>query len=185
MNYLIVGLGNPGPKYELTRHNAGFLVLDELAQRGEATFATERHGEVCVVSHRGRKLHLLKPSTFMNLSGKAVSYWMQQIKVPLDRLLIITDDVALPYGKLRLRPKGSNGGHNGLGHIQEIVGTDAYPRLRFGVGGDFPKGAQVDYVLGRFSETEMADLDAHLKRAADCVQAFSFEGLARAMNTYN
>ena len=147
MKYLIVGLGNPGPKYELTRHNIGFLTLDRLAgQKGEV-FEVSRLAEVSSVKHKGRTLYLIKPTTFMNLSGKAVNYWLQELKIPKENLLVLTDDIALPFGTLRMRAKGSSAGHNGLKNIEQLTGGQNYPRLRMGVGDDFHKGQQVDYVL--------------------------------------
>ena len=185
MKYLIVGLGNPGAEYHRTRHNIGFMVLDALAGASNAVYDPVRHGEMATVKHRGRTLLLLKPNTFMNLSGKAVAYWMQQEKIPLDRLLIITDDLALPYGKLRLKPKGSDGGHNGLKHIQATLGTPCYPRLRFGIGAEFMKGKQVNYVLSPWNDEEESAMDERLKRCSELVGAFATIGLERTMNQFN
>ena len=148
MKYLIVGLGNIGAEYAGTRHNIGFNVFDALAEASNAVFTTPRYGDVAQVKHKGRTLILLKPSTYMNLSGKAVRYWMEAEKIAPENLLVVSDDIALPFGTLRLRPKGSAGGHNGLKNIAELLGTENFARMRFGVGGDFPKGHQVDYVLG-------------------------------------
>lgn len=185
MKYLIVGLGNPGTEYELTRHNAGFLILDRLADKHEATFTPARLGDKAEIKHRGRKLLLIKPSTFMNLSGKSVNYWMKEEKIPVENLLVITDDIVLPYGKLRMRAKGSNAGHNGLGNIETVLGTNHYPRLRFGVGNDFHKGHQVDYVLSNFDEDEMKGLLPLIDKACDMVLSFSAIGIERTMNTFN
>ena len=148
MKYLIVGLGNIGAEYAGTRHNIGFKVLDALAEASNAVFTTARYGDVAELKHKGRTLILLKPSTYMNLSGKAVRYWMEAEKIAPENLLVVSDDIALPFGTLRMRPRGSAGGHNGLKNIAELLGTEDYARMRFGVGGDFPKGHQVDYVLG-------------------------------------
>jgi PTH1 family peptidyl-tRNA hydrolase len=158
MKYLIVGLGNPGGKYAETRHNIGFKVLDHIAKLGEADFETDRLGDIARVKFKGRTLILLQPSTFMNLSGKAVNYWMMQEKIPVERLLIVTDDLALPFGKLRMKGKGSDGGHNGLKDIIATLNSSKYPRLRFGVGNEFSQGKQVDYVLGEWDQTERETL---------------------------
>ena len=154
MKYLIVGLGNIGDEYRDTRHNIGFNVLDAFAKASNIVFKDGRYGATADLSLKGRQLVLLKPSTYMNLSGNAVRYWMQQEKVPLENVLIVVDDLALPFGALRLKPKGSDAGHNGLKHIAAKLGTENYARLRFGIGNNFPKGAQIDYVLGHFSEEE-------------------------------
>jgi peptidyl-tRNA hydrolase, PTH1 family len=183
MKYLLVGLGNPGREYAYTRHNIGFLTLDRLA--AEVTFRTERYGEVAEVSFRGRKLVLLKPSTFMNMSGDAVRYHLERQKVEQDNLLIITDDLALPLGTLRLRPQGSAGGHNGLKHIEATLGTSAYQRLRLGVGNAFAAGRQVDYVLSDFAPEEQQHLTLTLGKAAEACQSFSFRGLAQTMASFN
>lgn len=185
MKYLIVGLGNIGVAYELTRHNIGFLVLDRLADQKEAKFEQARLCFKAEVKHKGRTLHLIKPTTFMNLSGKAVNYWMKELKIPKDNILVITDDIALPYGKLRMRKKGSAGGHNGLKHIEQLIGGQDYPRLRFGVGDNFHSGHQVDYVLSNFSTEETKDLVHHMDRTSDAILAFATVGIDRAMNTHN
>ncbi|MEQ8808449.1 MAG: aminoacyl-tRNA hydrolase, partial [Imperialibacter sp.] len=151
MKYLIAGLGNIGPEYELTRHNIGFLVLDRLAQAASASFTFNKQAYTAEIKHKGRTLHLIKPTTYMNLSGKAVAYWMQQLKVPRENILVITDDIALPFGKLRMKPKGSSAGHNGLKNIEATLGGQDYPRLRFGIGDNYSKGHQVEYVLNNFS----------------------------------
>ena len=185
MKYLIVGLGNIGPEYELTRHNIGFLVLDRLAEKLGANFEISKLAFVAEAKHKGRTIILVKPTTYMNLSGKAVNYWMKEHKIPVENTLVLTDDIALPYGKLRMRAKGSNGGHNGLGNIQETLGTDAYPRLRFGVGGDFGKGKQIDYVLGNFQGKEFEELPIFMDHAIDGILSFCSVGLERTMNVVN
>lgn len=185
MKYLITGLGNIGAKYDKTRHNVGFDVLDEIAGQAGVVFKTERYGDVAEVKHKGRIFILLKPSTFMNLSGKAVRYWSQFLSIPVERILIVTDDVALPFGKLRIRPKGSSGGHNGLKNIEILLGTNQYARLRFGVGGDFPKGQQIDYVLNTFSGDEQKELPDILKKATEMVFSFGTQGVQRTMNNFN
>ncbi len=184
-NFLFVGLGNPGLEYELTRHNIGFLVLDRLAFQKQVAFTPQRYGEKAEFKHAGKTFHLLKPSTYMNLSGKAVQYWQNQTKITAENLVIITDDLALPFEKIRLRPKGSHGGHNGLRNIQEVLGSEAYARLRVGVGNEFPKGHQVDYVLSRFNDTEMGQLPSLLDRCTDCLMTLSQHGIQTAMNKYN
>lgn len=185
MKYLVVGLGNIGAEYELTRHNIGFLVLDRLADKEGVTFEQSRHSFVTEVKYKGRTIHLVKPTTFMNLSGKAVKYWLQELKIPKENLLVITDDLALPYGKIRMKPKGSSGGHNGLKNIEELTGGQDYPRMRFGVGDDFSKGRQVDYVLSPFNKQEMDELVLNMDRAIDAIYAFCTIGIARTMNQYN
>lgn len=185
MKYLIAGLGNIGSEYENTRHNIGFDALDELAASSNVSFSAGRYADQTSLKHKGRTLILIKPTTYMNLSGKAVNYWLQQEKIPLDRLLVITDDLALPFGKLRLKTKGSDGGHNGLKHIQETLGTNQYPRLRFGIGSDFPKGQQVNYVLSQWEDSEREELDKLIKRCGDIVRSFVSLGAARTMNQFN
>lgn len=185
MKYLIVGLGNPGAEYEATRHNIGFQTVDAIAQSRGASFSTGRLGEVSTVRFKGRTLVLLKPSTFMNLSGKAVRYWMDAERIPLERTLIITDDLALPYGTLRLRGKGSDGGHNGLKDIQSVLGTTNYPRLRFGIGSEFSKGQQIDFVLGNWSEEERVKLGERCEKVEALVWSFATAGMARTMNAFN
>ena len=185
MKYLIVGLGNPGPKYEDTRHNIGFKVLDSFATLKSVSFETVKLGDVVKAKHKGRTLVLLKPNTFMNLSGKAVNYYMQQEKIPLENILIITDDIALPFGKLRLKGKGSDGGHNGLKHIAQTLGTSHYARLRFGVGNEFSKGKQVDYVLGEWSQEEVESLKERTEMCHHFIHDFTTIGLARTMSNWN
>lgn len=185
MKYLLVGLGNIGPEYANTRHNIGFMVLDYLAKKHDATFDTGRHAFVTEIKTKGRSFTLVKPTTYMNLSGKAVSHWLSSLKIPASQMLVITDDLALPYGKLRLRAKGSAGGHNGLKHIEETLGTTEYPRLRFGVEANFPKGRQVDYVLSPFSPDEQIELPTLIEKAAEMAVSFGTIGLERTMNFYN
>jgi PTH1 family peptidyl-tRNA hydrolase len=185
MKFLIVGLGNIGSEYAETRHNIGFKVLDALAGASNLFFRTDRYGDVCELKHKGKMFILLKPSTFMNLSGNAVRYWMQQEKIALENVLVITDDLALPYGKLRMRGQGSDGGHNGLKHINQILQTTQYARLRFGISAEFSKGQQVDYVLGIWSPEENQVLSEHIERASKAVFSFGLIGLARTMNEVN
>lgn len=183
--YLIVGLGNIGPDYVGTRHNAGFMVVDVLAQRAGASWKSCRYGDMCTVKIKNCELLLLKPSTFMNLSGVAVRYWMNQEKLPLENLLIVVDDLALPFGTIRLKQRGSDAGHNGLKNIASELGNTNYARLRIGVGNEFSKGHQIDFVLGVFPPEEREQLPAILDKAADCVQAYCLSGPAFAMNHFN
>lgn len=185
MKYLIVGLGNIGAEYAETRHNIGFKVLDALAGASDTFFTTGRYGDRATLRHKGYSLLLLKPSTYMNLSGKAVRYWMDAEHIAPENLLVVSDDIALPFGTLRLRPKGSAGGHNGLKHIVELLGTEEFARMRFGVGGDFPRGHQVDYVLGEWTEEERAALPERLKLFGDAILSFATVGLERTMNLFN
>lgn len=185
MKYLIVGLGNIGSEYQDTRHNAGFNVLDAFAKASNAVFEEKRYGAVAEVKLKGRTLVLLKPNTYMNLSGKSVHYWMQKEGVAVADLLVIVDDLALPFGTLRLRGKGSDGGHNGLKSINALIGTNDYARLRFGIGSDFSRGQQVDYVLGTWTEEEEAGMGALQKRCMDIITGFVLMGVSRTMTTYN
>ena len=185
MKYLIVGLGNIGREYEKTRHNIGFRVLDALAKASNLVFVDGRYGALCETKIKGRTLVLLKPSTFMNLSGNAVRYWMQRENIPLENVFVIVDDIALPFGTLRVKPRGSDAGHNGLKHIQQIVGTDVYSRLRFGIGSEFPRGGQIEYVLGEFSSEEEAALTEKLERSIDIVKNFCLAGIQHTMNQFN
>ena len=185
MKYLIAGLGNIGAEYADTRHNIGFRVLDALAAEAGATFRTDRYGSVAEIKHKGRTLVLLKPSTYMNLSGKAVSYWLKAEKIPVENLFVVVDDIALPFGSIRIRSKGSDGGHNGLKNIAELLGRTDYARLRFGIGGDFPKGYQVDYLLGEWTPEEKAAMPERLAVAGDAVRSFGTAGLERTMNAFN
>ncbi|MFR9651121.1 MAG: aminoacyl-tRNA hydrolase, partial [Rikenellaceae bacterium] len=177
MKYLIVGLGNIGSEYAQTRHNIGFKVLDALAEASNISFETMRYGDVATLKHKGRTLTLLKPSTYMNLSGKAVRYWMDTLKIPRENLLVISDDISLPFGTLRMRTKGGAGGHNGLRNIAELTGGDNYTRIRFGVGGDFAKGFQVDYVLGEWSDEELAGMPDRLKLFGEAIKSFATVGV--------
>ena len=185
MKYLIVGLGNIGPEYELTRHNIGFLTLDHLVEKQDALFKIERLAYTANIKYKGRQIYLIKPTTYMNLSGKSVKYWLQQLKIPLDRTLILTDDIALPLGKLRLRAQGSPAGHNGLKNIEAVLGTRSYARLRLGIGDDFSKGGQVDYVLSRFKPDEFDQLPALMDKACDMILSFCTLGIERTMNQFN
>lgn len=185
MKFLIVGLGNPGPEYAGTRHNIGFQVLDQLASAGDARFAPDRYADRAEVRHKGRAFVLIKPSTFMNLSGKAVRYWMEQENVPAERLLVITDDLAIPFGAIRIRAKGGAGGHNGLTSIIELIGTEEFSRLRFGIGSDFPRGRQSEYVLGAWSPEEQKTLADRIELAAKAVLQFGLLGVSSAMNNFN
>lgn len=185
MKYLIVGLGNPGSEYENTRHNVGFLVLDLLAKEFEASFKDDQHGFLARFRHKGRTFVLLKPTTYMNLSGKAVRYWLQKEKIQKENLLVVLDDLNLPFGKQRLRGKGSDGGHNGLKDIDQLNGGNKYARLRIGIGDTFSKGKQVNFVLGAWNKEEEEQLPDLLKTAAETVKAFGTIGLSRTMNTFN
>jgi PTH1 family peptidyl-tRNA hydrolase len=186
MKYLLVGLGNIGPEYELTRHNIGFLTLDRMVdQYNGSQWEQSRHAFKSEIKHKGRLIHLIKPTTYMNLSGKAVAYWLKELKIPKENLLVITDDIALDYGVLRIRKKGSAGGHNGLKNIEDLIGGQNYPRLRFGVGDAFSKGRQVDYVLAPFSKNEIDTIVLNMDRAIEASLAFCTIGVDRAMNQYN
>jgi PTH1 family peptidyl-tRNA hydrolase len=185
MKYLIVGLGNPGSKYAETRHNIGFKVLEALAKESGASFSSGKHADVAEVKYKGRSLILIKPTTFMNLSGKAVNYWMQGEKIPRENILVITDDLALPFGKLRMKGKGSDGGHNGLKDIQAVLNSQEYARLRFGVGNDFHKGQQVDYVLGDWSDEEKKTMDERIAVAQEFIKGFATIGLNMTMTNWN
>jgi len=185
MKYLIIGLGNPGVEYENTRHNIGFKILDELAGLSNISFSNERFADVAHVRYKGRTLVLVKPNTFMNLSGKAVNYWMQQTKVDIENILIVTDDISLPFGIVRMRKKGSDGGHNGLKDIQYHLETSNYPRLRFGVGGDFPRGKQAEYVLGNFTDQDYITMCDRMDLAVKMIQAFTSMGIGRTMSDFN
>jgi PTH1 family peptidyl-tRNA hydrolase len=185
MKFLITGLGNIGSEYELTRHNAGFLVLDQLADKYNAGFSSDRYAQRTLIKHKGRQIHIIKPSTYMNLSGKAVHYWLQSFKIPLENLLVVTDDIALPLGKLRMRAKGSDAGHNGLKHIAEILGTNQFARLRVGIGSEFQRGGQVDYVLGRLQPEELKVLEPVWGKACDMILGFCTIGIARTMTQFN
>ena len=183
--FLIAGLGTIGPKYYNTRHNIGFRILDHLAEKEEVSFSPEKLGDVAIFKFKGRTFILLKPSTFMNLSGKAVNYWLTKEKVPLENLLVVTDDLNLKFGSIRVKTKGSSGGHNGLKDIEAHLGTTNYNRFRFGISDEFSKGNQVNYVLGKWDEDESRLLPERIKVAADAIKAFSFIGLERCMNQFN
>lgn len=185
MKYLIVGLGNPGVKYENTRHNIGFKVLDALAESSNTSFKEEKHAYYTSVKHKSRTYHLIKPTTFMNLSGKALNYWMQHLKVKIENTLVVTDDIALPFGVLRLRGKGSDGGHNGLKDINYFLGHAKYARLRFGVGDQFLKGQQAQYVLSEWTSDEENDLSERIQQASKMVLSFGTIGLAQTMSDFN
>jgi PTH1 family peptidyl-tRNA hydrolase len=185
MKYLIAGLGNIGEEYANTRHNIGFKALDFLIKESGVSFSTDRYADVAYLKFKGRTLVLIKPSTYMNLSGKAVNYWMQKESIGLSQTLIVTDDLALPFGTVRMKAKGSDGGHNGLKNINAILGRSDYARIRFGIGSDFPKGKQVDYVLNDWTAEETAALPERLERVAEMIQGFATIGVDRAMSAYN
>ena len=185
MNFLIAGLGNIGAEYANTRHNIGFMVLDALIKDSGTSFISGRYGSTAEISYRGHKLILLKPSTYMNLSGKAVNYWMQELKIKPENLLVVVDDLALPFGTLRMRKQGSDGGHNGLKNITQMLGNNSYARLRVGIGDAFAKGHQVDYVLGKWKSEEEKELPFILDRAGDAIKAYAFMGPDRAINICN
>ena len=185
MNYLIAGLGNIGDEYEGTRHNIGFRILDALAKASNITFQDRRYGFISELSVKGQRLFLLKPSTYMKLSGNAVRYWMNEKKIPIERLLIVNDDLALPVGSLRMKPGGSEGGHNGLRHITSVLGTNQYARLRFGVGNEYPKGGQVDFVLGRFSPEEEETIEPRIQLAGEMIVSLCLAGIQNTMNQFN
>ena len=183
--FLIVGLGNIGDEYVDTRHNIGFTVLDKLAEINSVKFTVDRLADIAQYKFKGKTFVLIKPSTFMNLSGKAVNYWLQAEKISIENLLVVTDDIALPLGALRLKGSGGDGGHNGLKNIQEVLNTSNYSRLRFGVGSDFSKGKQVDYVLGKWKTEETILLQPRIQMAAEMVQSFAAIGLQLTMTNYN
>lgn len=185
MKYLIAGLGNIGPEYALTRHNVGFMVVDRLAAQEDFRFSFEKLAYTAVWKYKGRTLHFIKPITYMNLSGKAVAYYLQAYGIPKENLLVIVDELQLPFGTLRIKPKGSDGGHNGLKSLQESLGGQDYCRLRFGIGNGFPKGRQVDYVLGMFGKEEMEELPGYLDKAGEMICSFCFNGLQATMNNFN
>lgn len=185
MKYLIAGLGNPGKEYENTRHNIGFKVLDALADASNTVFSDERYGWVAEYKFKGRTFILLKPSTFMNLSGKAVNYWLQKENVPIENLLVVVDDLALPLGSLRLRAKGSDAGHNGLKSIAEVIGNQDYARLRIGIGDNFRQGKQVDYVLGEWDKQEKLELPAMIDTSIEIIKSFGTIGVQQTMTFYN
>lgn len=183
--FLIVGLGNPGDEYTGTRHNTGFMVLDAFAKASNIVFEDRRYGYIAETSIKGRKVFLLKPTTYMNLSGNAVRYWLNKENIDLERLLVVVDDLSLPLGALRLKGKGSNGGHNGLGNIQSVIGTQQYARLRVGIGNDFPKGMQVDWVLGKYDDSDMKELTPSIDTAIEMIKSFVLAGINITMNKFN
>jgi PTH1 family peptidyl-tRNA hydrolase len=183
--FLIAGLGNIGEEYVGTRHNIGFEILDQLANDSNVKFTGQRYADVAEFKFKGKILVLIKPTTYMNLSGKAINYWMQAEKVPIENMMVIVDDLALPFGKIRIGPKGGDGGHNGLKHIQETLNTASYARMRFGISNEFNKGNQVNYVLGKWNEEELKMLPERIKIASDAIKAFAFAGLQNCMNNYN
>jgi peptidyl-tRNA hydrolase, PTH1 family len=185
MKYLIAGLGNIGPEYEVTRHNIGFLTLDRLADTHKTQFHTGRLADKAELKYKGRQLHLIKPNTYMNLSGKAIAYWLQELKVPKENLLVVVDDIALPFGSLRLRAKGSAAGHNGLKNIEEILGGSSYSRLRFGIGSNYAKGQQVDFVLSTFESAEFDALPTLMDKSIEMIFSFCTIGVERTMNFFN
>lgn len=185
MNFLIVGLGNIGSEYAQTRHNIGFRVLDALAKASNLVFEDKRYGAVTTLKVKKQTLTLLKPSTYMNLSGNAVRYWMNEKKIPLENILVVVDDLSLPFGQLRMRPGGSEAGHNGLKHISSVLGTQQYARLRFGIGNDFPRGGQVDFVLGEFTDEDLKTMDERLELAGEMVKSFALSGIQFTMNHFN
>ena len=182
--YLIVGLGNPGREYEMTRHNTGFMVVDELANKLGVTFEDKRYGFVAEASIKGRKVFILKPTTYMNLSGNAVRYWLQMENIEQSRMLVIVDDLSIPLGDFRLKGNGSNGGHNGLGNIQQLIGQQ-YARLRMGIGADFQQGQQVDWVLGKYDDEDMKTLQPSIDMAVEIIKSFVLAGLNITMNQFN
>ncbi len=183
--FLIAGLGNPGPEYKYTRHNVGFLVADALAEALDADFSPGRYAQTAKARYRGKIIVIIKPQTYMNLSGKAVRYWLDKENIPTENLMVITDDIYLPFGQIRIRAKGSHGGHNGLRHIIETLGTERFARLRIGLGKDFALGEQVDYVLGRWSEAEIRRLPGIIDRVLDALRTWLLEGVQKAMTLYN
>lgn len=183
--FLIVGLGNPGSEYAGTRHNAGFDVVDAFVAKHESSFRSDRLADVAEVKWRGKIFICIKPTTFMNLSGKAFRYWMDKERVPLERTLTVVDDLALPVERVRIRAAGSDAGHNGLRDIQQILGTESYPKLRFGIGNQFPKGMQVDFVLGKWFPEEREIVAAKIEKCTEMIEQFALAGIARIMNDFN
>ena len=185
MKYMIVGLGNVGMEYEGTRHNSGFMVVDAVAKDADVKWTLSRLAMTAEMKLRGKQVLLVKPTTFMNLSGKAVRYWMNETKTPLENILVVVDDIALPVGELRMKKQGGGGGHNGLADIEQVLGTNAYCRLRVGIGDSFSRGRQIDYVLGQFTQDELAILEPKLTEAVEVVKTFVLQGADRAMNMFN
>ena len=184
-SFLVVGLGNIGAEYSATRHNIGFMILEVWAQTSNIVFQTQRYGDVATIREKGREFHLLKPSTYMNLSGNAVRYWTNKLGIPIENLMVVCDDINLPFGTLRLRKSGSDGGHNGLRNIQELVGTKDFARLRCGVGHDFEQGEQVDFVLGKFSPEQTAEIPALADKAITGIKTWAMADIDKAMNLVN
>jgi len=185
MKYLIVGLGNIGEEYKDTRHNIGFTILDAFAKESGALFSDRRYGSVCEVKYKGRTFVLLKPSTFMNLSGNAVDYWLKREKIPVENLLVIVDDIALPLGSIKMKPKGSDGGHNGLAHINTVLSTSEYARIRVGIGNGFRKGGQVSYVLGRWNKEEKKLIEERINLVVEMIRSFGLTGTELTMTAFN
>lgn len=185
MKYLIVGLGNIGSEYQNTRHNIGFKILDAFAEASNISFSTERYGDIAHMRLKNQQLTLLKPSTYMNLSGNAVRYWAQKEGIEVENILVCVDDIALPFGKIRIKPQGSDAGHNGLKNIALMLGTTAYPRLRFGIGNDFPRGTQIDYVLGQFTPEQRELLPKLIETAVEAIKVYCLSGLQQAACQYN
>lgn len=185
MKFLIVGLGNIGPEYADTRHNIGFMVADELVKQADAGFSTLRHVYYSEFKFKGKVVHVIKPTTYMNLSGKAVNYWMNELRVPLEHVLVVVDDIALPFGKIRLKPKGGNAGHNGLKSIEALCGGQSYPRLRFGVGDNYQRGRQAEYVLSGFENEELLELPALIEGSVKMIHSFMTAGIELTMTRFN
>ena len=185
MEYLVAGLGNIGSEYSRTRHNMGFMVLDAWAQASNAVFSTKRYGSIAKVTFKGRNFTLLKPSTYMNLSGNAVDYWVKKMNIPLENLIVVCDDLNLPFGMTRMKLGGSSGGHNGLWSVEDMLETDRYCRIRIGIGSDFSRGGQIDFVLGDLSEDEMKEIPQICERVIEGIKAYSTVGPQRAMNSLN
>ena len=185
MKYLVVGLGNIGPEYDLTRHNIGFSVLDHLAHNFNVEFSANRLASTTQIKYKGRPITLAKPSVYMNNSGKSTLYWLNNLKIKESNYIIVTDDIALPFGKIRIKPKGGSGGHNGLKDIEQHLGTTKYPRMRFGIGNNFSQGQQSSFVLGKFSSEEQKQIPQHIKKASEALLCFCTLGINQAMNQYN
>lgn len=185
MKYLIAGLGNIGKEYENTRHNIGFKILDALAGASNISFSDSRYGFVAEMKFKARTFILLRPTTYMNLSGRAVNYWLKAENIPIENMLVLVDDIALPFGTIRIKAKGSDGGHNGLRNIQDVLGRNDYARLRFGIGDNFHKGTQIDYVLGQWSREEEKELPFLIDQCMDAVKSFGTIGIERTMNVFN
>ncbi|MDZ4668146.1 MAG: aminoacyl-tRNA hydrolase [bacterium] len=185
MKYLIVGLGNIGDEYAQTRHNIGFDAANALAEKYKVSFTPDRYADMAEFSLRGRQITIIKPNTYMNLSGKAVRYWMQALKIPVEHIFVLVDDLAIPFNKIRIRGNGSDAGHNGLKSIQELLLTQNYARLRFGIGNNYPKGRQVDFVLGKWSNEELIEIPSLIKHSVQAIESFATRGLANTMNDFN